>query len=711
MNEIARVRQTFFQTALALGRAAGQIRSLGWTRLSGVVGVNRWEIAAGVGVTVIALVLHFYRLEREGYGNLYYAAAVKSMLSSWHNFFFASFDPGGFVSVDKPPLGLWVQAGSAWLFGFSGFSLLLPQALAGVLSVLLLYYLVRRAFGAPAGIIAAAVLAFSPISVAADRNNTMDSQLVLTSLLAAWAVTLAVESGRLRWLLLSALIVGLGFNIKMLQAMMVLPGIYLVYIVAAPIPVRRRAGHLILATLVLGVVSLAWAVAVDLTPADERPFVGSSRDNSVMELILGHNGIDRLGPLANLIGIGPHRGRPGAPPQPAGTGGPPGPQVPRPQPYPPPQDAAGQRPAPQPQPVPYAPAPGPVSPPNGPGGPASETGEPGLFRLFNKQLAGQATWLLPMAGLGLALALPYTRLRRAPPAQFRAVLLWGGWLLPQVVFFSFAGLFHRYYLEMLSPAIAAGVAVSIVLGWQEYRRGGRGAFLLPAALLGSAAVEVFILSDFYDWARRLGPLVLGLVITSALFLVALRTRDGRSSWARVAAGGGVLGLLVAPATWAGITVWRGGDIGLPFAGPELRGSPGPRRPPDVNRLVDYLSSNRRGERFLVATLNTNTAAPIILATGEPVMALGGFSGGDPILSSDELSRRVTSQEVRFFLLPQPNGPGGPAPPAPNQQTDLARWVERNCRMVNAPFLQPPPGPGGPQNPGPGGSNRLFDCSS
>ncbi|HZC79342.1 MAG TPA: glycosyltransferase family 39 protein, partial [Ktedonobacterales bacterium] len=166
---------------------------------------------------VLAAACDFYGLQRNGYANLYYAAAIRSMLQSWHNFFFVSFDPGGFVSVDKPPLGFWIQAASAKLLGFSGFSILLPQALAGVASVGVLYLIVRRIFGAPAGLLAALFLALTPISVVTNRNNTIDSLLVLTVLLAAYAVSRAAERGSLKWLLLCALLVGLGFNIKMLE--------------------------------------------------------------------------------------------------------------------------------------------------------------------------------------------------------------------------------------------------------------------------------------------------------------------------------------------------------------------------------------------------------------------------------------------------------------------------------------------------------------
>src|SRR6266581_4050194 len=168
-------------------------------------------LALGI-VMLISLFMNFYQLGQNGFGNLYYAAGVRSMLDNWHNFFFVSFDPGGFVTIDKPPLGFWLQVLSAKLFGFTAFSVYLPQALAGVLSVLLLYHLVRRHFGVVAGLLAALALAISPISVVTNRNNTIDSTLVLVMLLGAWAVLRAAETGKLRWLLLCAVFVGLGFN-------------------------------------------------------------------------------------------------------------------------------------------------------------------------------------------------------------------------------------------------------------------------------------------------------------------------------------------------------------------------------------------------------------------------------------------------------------------------------------------------------------------
>ena len=205
-----------------------------------------WHRVALGGILLISIFMDFFQLGQNGFGS-YYPAAVRSMMDNWHNFFFVSYDPGGFVTIDKPPVGFWLEVASAKLFGFTPFSVLLPQALAGVFSVLLLYYLVRRHFGVVAGLLAALALALSPISVVTNRNITIDSTLALTLLIGAWAVLRAAETGRLRWLLLSAVIVGIGFNIKMLEAYLVVPAYGLLYLLAAPHSIWKRIGHLALA--------------------------------------------------------------------------------------------------------------------------------------------------------------------------------------------------------------------------------------------------------------------------------------------------------------------------------------------------------------------------------------------------------------------------------------------------------------------------------
>lgn len=272
-----------------------------WQARVRMLAAEHGQRAALTVVLLLAASLNLFQLSGEGYGNTYYAAAVKNMLTSWHNFFFAAFD-AGFVSVDKPPVGLWIQVASAKAFGFQGWSLMLPQAIAGVLSVALLFLLVRRAMGPVAGLLAALTLALTPISVAVNRHNNLESVLVLTLLAATWAFVLAAETGKLPWLLLGGVLVGLGFNIKMMQAFLILPACYLLYLVAAPGGWRTNVIHLGMATLVVLVVSLLWAAAVDRTPADQRPYVGSSTNNTVIDLIVGHNGLNRLTGKDNDVG-------------------------------------------------------------------------------------------------------------------------------------------------------------------------------------------------------------------------------------------------------------------------------------------------------------------------------------------------------------------------------------------------------------------------
>lgn len=695
----------------------GKWRSVGLSSSARrVMAAARWYHAALAGVLMLSALLGVFRLGREGYSNLYYAATVKSMLTSWHNFFFASYDPGGFVSVDKPPLGLWIQTLSAWLFGFHGWSLLLPQVLAGVLSVALLYHLVRRTFGPVAGLIAALALAVAPINVATNRNNTMDSMLVLTLLIAAWAAIRAAESGRLRWLLYCAFMVGIGFNIKMLQAYLVLPAFGVLYLLAASPRWWRRVLHLGLATVVLVVVSLSWAFAVELTPADKRPYVGSSSNNSVLDLIFGYNGLNRLsGELGNIQQV--------------------------------PLTGAPRRPIPgQPQQLPpgFQPGQGPIVPQQGHtdaqggGGPAritsigGEAGNRGPLRLLNEQLAGQVGWLLPLAVLGLVAAAWQTRLRWPLDKRHQSLLLWGMWLLTQATFFSVAGFWHRYYLVVLSPAIAALAGAGVVAMWHDYRQHRWRGWLLPAALVGMAALQAYILADYPDWSRRLTPWILGLTVLATVGLVVARVapRLRIGPWPAAAATAGVLALLIAPTSWGALTVWNAPGDMLPAAGPsvfeDMPGFPGGTYNVKITggdatadpKLVSYLRVNRGKSKYLVATGSSATASPIILSTGEPVMALGGFGGMDPILTVEELAEIVARGEVRFFLLqsgmgpPQPSGSNiqnGNLPGPPENDRD--RWVTEHCRRVPEESWQSATSSSGNVGPGGLGGEALYDCGA
>jgi 4-amino-4-deoxy-L-arabinose transferase-like glycosyltransferase len=697
-------------------------------------------------ILLVAAFANFFELQRNGYANLYYAAAIRSMLQSWHNFFFVAFDPGGFVSVDKPPLGFWIQAASAKLLGYSGFSILLPEALAGVLSVGVLYLVVRRVFGAGAGLLAALFLAITPISVVTNRNNTIDSLLVLPVLLGAYAMTRAVERGSLRWLLLAGVLVGLGFNIKMLEAYLVVPAFLVIYLLGAPLRWHTRLWHLLLSGGVMVALSLSWIIAVDLTPASTRPYVGSSGDNSELDLALGYNGVQRL--------LGMVFGRSGS----SSSGGSLLSSI---------ASGAGS---------------------GGPGG-ASENGVPGVFRLLNAQLGGQVSWLLALGVVGLLASgwgirwdgqvlaehvrgwfysAEARRIAHLSPRQ-SALALWGLWTLTMAVFFSIAGFFHTYYLSMLAPGIAALAAIGLVLLWRDYRAAGWHGWLLPASLVVTAVVQAVILADYAGWNAWMTPLIVGGSLLIAALLVwwriahtataepatsapALVTDDQalaptnvpprnplvergvRSSTVTLAATAlGIALLLVGPATWIGVSLAIGAGGTLPTAGPTAAltqrggfagsggfgGAPqdfagrfpggfppaGSARIPGAQnsgsgglsgsrfggaggqlqvdkQLLAYLEAHRGSASYLFATLSSQTAAPYIITSGQPVMALGGFSGSDQILTLSQLEAMARAGTIRYFLLDGAGGGfGGAGGNGGNAQ--LVQWVETHCAQVAA----------------------------
>ncbi len=614
-------------------------------------------VAAAVVPAAVAALLRLWDLGAVGFGNLYYAATVKSMTGSLAAFFYGSFDPLLFVSVDKPAPGLWPQAIAAKVFGFTSLALLQPQAIAGVASVVVLGRLVARDHGNLAAVIAALALAVAPVAVAVDRNNTMDAELVLVLLLAVWCALRSLDSGP-RWLVAAGALVGLGFEIKMSQAYLVAPAIALTYLVAARPQALTRVAHVVAFGVVTLAVSALWVAFVDLTPADARPYVGSSANNTALELAIGHNGLERL-PQELLFWRR----------TPPGPGGP----------------------APDAQPVPPLPPPGP--------GPIDEAGERGPLRLFNAQLAGQVSWYLPLALVGAIAAFARDG-RRWPLAPAQAsVLLWLLWLVPAAVLFSWSGIFHRYYLVMLAPPLAALVGVGVAALIPLARASVAWRAIAVAAATATAAVQVLIVSRAGDFAPWLVPLAIAGVIACVLAL--LPFQQLRAGWIAVASSC----LFAAPVVWAATTLVAF-DGGLPYAGPELLGRAGliavraaprgPAPPTLPSPLFDFLVGERRGERWLAATSSESTAAMWMLRADVAVMALGGFSGSDPILTPASLERIVRAGELRFVLIED------------RMRADLGVWVRTRCaevppsRFGGVPLL--PPAPPGQSPPG------VFDCA-
>lgn len=637
-----------------------------------------------VAIMILSAALHFWNISSIGNSNNYYTAAVEAMTQSWHNFFYAAAEPGGSVTVDKPPLGLMIEAAFALVLGVSGFSTVLPNILAGIFSVPLLYHLVRKHFGTLAGIIAGLVIAVTPVVFAADRNNTQDGLLTFVLLLAAWAFIKAVETGRARWLFIGAVVVGLGFNIKMLQAFLPLPAFLALYFFGAKVGWFKKTALLVAALAVLTVVSLSWALYVDSVPADSRPYIGSSGDNTVMGLITGHNGTSRL-----FGGGGPKQQTPPSAP------------------------AAGQ------------PSDGQISPNAGGGQGApmfsQETGSPGVFRFFQAPLGAEMSWLLPFALFSLVVialqARPQLPITQLP---ILGLILWGGWLMTCVVFFSMvSGIFHSYYVVMLAPALGAVVGGGFGYLWKQQTEGhARGGWLLILGAAVTVAFEIFLAWQYGVNAVWM-PLAFVLVALAAILLF-IQLFKSVTFVPRVAFSMLLISMLIVPLAWSALTVGNGGSAGLPAAYGVSNGPGGGRRVDDAKNaapaqaqapgegrlneaMLTYLQTNTQAVKYLVAVASSQVGAPYVIATGRPVLYMGGFSGMDEVVSADDLAQLVANGELRYVYFGGGQG---------NKQ-DISTWLKSSCTVVEQ-FSQkgtvgaqfPPGGPGGGPNSGP---QTLYDC--
>lgn len=617
-------------------------------------------------IMILSAVLHFWKIGDIGDSNAYYTAVVESMTQSWHNFFYASAEPGGSVTVDKPPLGLQIETLSALLLGVSGFSTSLPNILAGIFSVPLMVHLVKKHHGTTAGLVAALVVATTPVVFAADRNNTQDGLLTFVLLLAAWAFIKSVETGRSRWLFLGAFIVGLGFNIKMLQAYLPVPAFFALYFLGARTGWLKKLGLSLAALALMAAVSLSWAFYVDSVPQDERPYIGSTQENSVIELMLGHNGASRL--FNGLMQAGQP---PRAQLQPApGVDGPDGfspyispdnPAIPG---SPPNNRQAGMNPP--------------------PGGASqtpfsSETGTPGILRFFKPPLALEMSWLLPFALVSLVILLLQSRLKLpVESSAHMGLILWGGWLLTCVIFFSMiSGIFHSYYVVMLVPPLAAVVGAGFAASLKNIRT-GKGMYGWLLVLFAAVTVGYqFLLARMNDVKGAWLPFAILLVVLGAILLIANRLRPAAgfqgSGFALILAA-----MLVIPLVWSFLTVNQGTDRNLPAAyGVQGIGAPNlPARRGNADGNVGgdflkFLEENTQGIKYLVAVPSSAVGAPAVLVTGRPVLYMGGFTGNDNVVDAADLAYLVAKGELRYVLITQHwNRPG------------IAAWLNASCTRVD-----------------------------
>lgn len=671
----------------------------------------RAEILLGT-ILLFSAFLNFWNVWNQGFSNVYYAAAVRSMLENPGMAFFCAYDAAGFVTIDKPPVGLWVQAASAIIFGYSGWALVLPQALAGVGSVALVYAIISRPFGKPAGLVSSFALAVTPIFVAVSRNGTMDGVLIFVLLVALWVALKAAREQSLLFFLLSAVLVGTGFNIKMIQAFIAVPAVLAIYLLGIRDAVwKKQVLHLGMAVLLLAVVSLSWAVAVDMIPAGERPYIGGSGDNTVLGLIVNYNGLHRL----ENGGMG---GEGGAP---TGSGVPPGTQdrpsfmgsmvqnqtadnsmavnsVPAIMELPPGQrDQGGQ---------------GQLSPmANGPSGysgsqyqPAGRigagmdnSGTPGIFRLFNAGLAGQISWLLPFTVIGLVAwwrrpaSLSFKGLEDAGLFSERGLTLIGAglWLLPGLMYFSFTtGFWHTYYIATIAPPLAMLVGTGALGLYDAWCSAGSRGWLLVAAVAVTGILQLLFLSYNQPWSDLLFMVLLPAVVISSILLAVIKFRNytptGRHFKAIAAAA--IVFLFLAPTVWAFTPLLYGDGGTLPVAGPgQNRGGGGTGNTfsgsgEGTSQLANYLLSHRNNETWILAVSSSmGDGADLIIETGEPVMSLGGFSGSDRILSVASLKSLIDQGRIRYFLGSGSGGGGGMG----GGNSGLFSWVSEHCADVPA----------------------------
>ena len=623
-----------------------------------------------------------------GYANDFYAAAVKSSTESWKAWLFASLDSGNAITVDKPPVSIWVMGLSGRIFGFSSASMLVPQALMGVGTVALLYASVKRWFSPGAGLIAGALLALTPVAALMFRFNNPDALLVLLMTAAAYCVLRAIEqpardaatekkSRALTWLLLAGTAIGFAFLTKMLQGLLVLPGFALAYLWASPSKVWTRVWHL-LAALGATVVSAGWfVVLVGVWPASSRPYIGGSTDNSLWELAIGYNGLGRIfGGSGN-----------------GGTGG-----------------------------------------GNAGGGNAGGMfgGATGLGRMFGTSFGAQISWLIPAALIALIAGLVFTARNARTDRTRAALLLWGGWLLVTGLTFSFmAGTVHPYYSVALAPAIAALVAI----GGREMWRGRSNGVVrgLLAGMIGVTAGWSFrlMLVNAPHWHPELRWITLVGGIGGALLLAASVARLRR--WAVVGVLVGSLSAGVGMTAWAVDTVATDHTGSTPTAGPATAGGgrggfdfggtgqrrnfpggtfPGGTAPggtvpggtvtggtvtggtvpggtvtggtvpgsggegstasADVVALLEATTT-----RWAAATTGSMSASPYILASDKAVMAIGGFTGSDPSPTLAQFQEYVRTGQISYFIGGGRGGFGGGA----GASSSISSWVSENFTAI------------------------------
>lgn len=670
----------------------------------------RWARPAFLGLLAVTLLLYLYDLSASGYANSFYSAAVQAGSQSWKALFFGSLDAGNAITVDKPPAALWPMALSVRIFGLSSWAILVPEVLMGVGSVAVVYASVRRRFSPAAGLIAGAVLALTPVAALMFRFNNPDAMLALLMAVACYFTARAVEDGRTRWLVWAGVAIGFAFLAKTLQAFLILPPLAIVYAVCAPVGLKKRFGQLAVATGALVVSGGWWVAIVELWPASSRPYIGGSQNNSFLELTFGYNGLGRLnGEETGSVG---------------GGGG---------------------------------------------GGNTGQWGETGWDRMFNSEIGGQISWLLPAALILLIGGLVATRKLSRTSATRGLLLVWGGSLLITMIVFSYmAGIFHQYYTVALAPYMAAVIGMGAAILWEKRTAIG-ASITLAASVVAAAAWSYVLLGRTPDYLPWLKWLVLVGGLTAALGLIFAGRISRRLALA--AASAGLVAALAGPTAYTLSTLQQGHTGSIVTAGPagagmmggggpggfgggpggQARngvggmqgqgnqgqgqqgggtggfpggGMPGPNQQNGnpgtqgqgqgqgqnqqggmpggaagdgggmgggggVGGLLNGANVSDEARKLLetgsgdytwaAAAIGAQNAASYQLATGEAVMAIGGFNGTDPSPTLAQFKQYVADGRIHYFIGGGSGGGGMGGGSGTSSQ--ITSWVEANFKKV------------------------------
>lgn len=586
--------------------------------------------------------LYLFGAMHNGMANSYYTAAVQAASQNWTAWLFGSLDAANYVSIDKPPLATMIMGLSARLLGFSSFSMLLPSVLAGVGSVWLLYSAVKRQFGFTSAIISAVTLMLTPVAALMFGFNNPDAILTFMLTASGYAFLRSLESRRpLLWLSLAGLFTGLAFNTKMLQGLMVLPAMVIVYLAFAKPPIVTRFLHLMFAGVITAVSTLWWSVLVWLTPSGNRPWVGSTNDNSIWSLIFGYNGFGRL--LGNRGGGGG-----GTPPSggmaivsPGGMGG--------------------------------APSGG-----YGPGG-TGFGGQTGLFRIFNNDFGPNIAWLLVLALAGGGLLLWILRKTPRTNRGRAAVIFWVLWLVVHIIIFSMtSGVIHPYYVVVMAPAVAALVGIGMPFLWGAYVKRKSYAWVLPVTI-GMTAMTAMIILGYAGTMTWLIWVVgaLGLASMIGLLINLYSPKNWLQNSAIIAS---ITACTLSPVIYTLSTVNMAHTGSIPTAGPSstaMQGSNNEKSQAD-SALVEYLLQNQNGATWLVAVDSANESAAIQLTSGQPVMAIGGFNGSDTPLTLEQFKQLVATGKLKYYAASSHGHGGGPN----GGNSEITNWIKKNGKVVN-----------------------------